>query len=81
MYVNGIKMTYYMKNGTEIVDESFRFLEPVEEDSKEVVEILDKVKKSIRNAMKPNVEGCMVCGNLYVRVADLSAVRIELIEF
>lgn len=81
MKVSGLKMTYYMKNGVELTDTSYVFPAPVEENNTELVYLLDKIKKYIETSMKHGVEGSLVSGNLYVRISELNAVRVELIKF
>lgn len=80
MKVSGLKMTYYMKNGVELTDTSYVFPAPVEDDNTELADLVDKIKKYIRDSMKHGVEGSLVFGNLYDRISELNAVRLEFVK-
>lgn len=80
MKIKGIKLTYYMKNGSEIVDESFEFLEPVEEQDKDLKDLAEQVKKSVKEAVRSENGGCIAYGNLYVNTKEVNAIRFEMIK-
>lgn len=77
MKATGIKLTYYMKNGTELVDESFRFAEPVDENNKDFVESIETIKRSVKDAVSDTKGGYIAYGRLYVNTAEINAILFE----
>lgn len=80
MKVKGYKFTYYLKNGCEIIDESFKFSEPVEETNEELLKAVDIIKKSITDAVRSDDGGYIAYGNLYVNIREINAIRFELVR-
>lgn len=80
MKIKGFKMTYYMKNGCELVDESYKFKEPREESDEELLKACYIVTKSVKDAVSSEDNGYIAYGNLYVNIREINAIRFELIK-
>lgn len=80
MKVKGYKFTYYLKNGCEIIDESFKFSEPVEETDGDLIKAAEIIKNSVKDVVRSDEGGYIAYGNLYVNTREISAIRFELVR-